>query len=462
MEPEDWRHQSKAMATARERVTRFYQKYNADKLHEVEGVLERFRGKEAQLFSALTKKYGPEPGADEEFAPVAASAKAGKPAKEAAKAKEPEAPESQVVRDFNHARLLAFYKRYNPDKLDDVDGVLSKYKGKEAQLFNALVKKYGPEPGDSDDEDDDEEEEVPPFKEGRLERLKHIEITFVEGLPREFYMALARFLFSVVDVKTRHSRFNFYKDAFTGADAVREMVLNGFCDDQQTALRYGNVLVRLGLVEHVSRTEDQLHNSKDNFYRFTKLVEAQVGVGDASDEFARDTVARSRRASSVAAYRESVMASRESAAVGNLVEYDFTEATDEVHALVTDEALLILSKVLLKVFERKNKLLFYKGFVGCFLGAEAVNVLRELRIATSLIDAVLIGQAMLDEALIEPIASSAAGSFQDKYVFYRLTKAAAAHGAVPPMTPPTSLSVGARPPSSGSRPPSVSSQSSAP
>jgi density-regulated protein DRP1 len=141
------------MATARERLTRFYQKYNADKLHEIEGVLERFRGKESQLFNALVKKYGPEPGEDEVFAapPAAAASAKGK-----AKALE-EVPESQAVKDFNHARLLAFYKRYNPEKVDDVDNVLAKYKGKEAQLFNALVKKYGPEPDDSDEEDDEED-----------------------------------------------------------------------------------------------------------------------------------------------------------------------------------------------------------------------------------------------------------------------------------------------------------------
>lgn len=330
------------------------------------------------------------------------------------------------------------------------------------------LSKHDEEAPDEEDEDEDSsrdsslsspDEDVPPLKEARLERLKHVDVSFVEGLPREFYLALARFLYSVVEIKTRHSRFNFYKDAFTGADAVREMVLNGFCEDQQAALRLGNVLVRLQLVEHVSRTDDQLHNSKDNFYRFTKLVEAQVGDGDASLEFARDTAARSRRTSSVAAmstYRESVLASRESAAVGDLVEYDFSEASDEVHALVTDEALLVLARVLLKVFERKNKLLFYKGFVGCFLGAEAVNVLRELRLATSLIDAVLVGQALLDEKLIEPIASSAAGSFQDKYVFYRLTTAAAA-AATSLSSDPASVRSSGR--SSASPSASLSSQS---
>ncbi|CAI5703157.1 hypothetical protein KXD40_003878 [Peronospora effusa] len=255
--------------------------------------------------------------------------------------------------------------------------------------------------------------DLAPLKEARLERLKSINISFHEGLPKEFFQSLCRFLNSALEVKTRHSRFNFYKDAFTGGDAVREMLTSGFAEDHPTATRYGNVLVRLGFIEHVSRTDDQLHNSKDNFYRFTKVLDYE----DTSEAFASDTATRRRTSINANNYRESVL-SNESA---DLVEYDFATATDEVHALVTEETLHVLAKVLYKMFERKNKLLFYKGFVGCFLGAEAVNVIREMRIATTLIDAVLIGQALLDEGLIEPIAATVS-FFQDKYVFYRLTK----------------------------------------
>ena len=59
-------------------------------------------------------------------------------------------------------RLTAFYTKYQPDKLDGIDGILTKYSGKEDKLFMALVKKYGPEPIDpyySDSDDDDSEGE---------------------------------------------------------------------------------------------------------------------------------------------------------------------------------------------------------------------------------------------------------------------------------------------------------------
>ncbi|KAL7496421.1 hypothetical protein ACHAWT_004612 [Skeletonema menzelii] len=65
-------------------------------------------------------------------------------------------------------RLIAFYTKYQPDKVDGVDGILEKYAGKEDKLFHALVKKYGPEPedpfflgsdSDEDDDDDDDDED---------------------------------------------------------------------------------------------------------------------------------------------------------------------------------------------------------------------------------------------------------------------------------------------------------------
>jgi density-regulated protein DRP1 len=66
-------------------------------------------------------------------------------------------------------RLTAFYIKYQPDKLDGIDGILEKYTGKEDKLFTALVKKYGPEPDDpyytakyganSDDDDDSDDED---------------------------------------------------------------------------------------------------------------------------------------------------------------------------------------------------------------------------------------------------------------------------------------------------------------
>ena len=45
-------------------------------------------------------------------------------------------------------RLIAFYEKYVPEKVDTVPGLLEKYEGKEDKLFLALTKKYGEEPKD--------------------------------------------------------------------------------------------------------------------------------------------------------------------------------------------------------------------------------------------------------------------------------------------------------------------------
>jgi len=60
-------------------------------------------------------------------------------------------------------RLTAFYQKYVPENVDKVPGLLEKYANKEEKLFEALTKKYGPEPVDpyftDEDEDDEESDE---------------------------------------------------------------------------------------------------------------------------------------------------------------------------------------------------------------------------------------------------------------------------------------------------------------
>eukprot|EP00756_Hemistasia_phaeocysticola_P055696 Hpha_TRINITY_DN31663_c0_g1::TRINITY_DN31663_c0_g1_i1::g.29137::m.29137 len=54
----------------------------------------------------------------------------------------PQATEDRRTRE----RLVRFYRRHNPSRLPDVDAVLADYRGREDQLFSALEHKYGPEP----------------------------------------------------------------------------------------------------------------------------------------------------------------------------------------------------------------------------------------------------------------------------------------------------------------------------
>ena len=48
------------------RLTRYYEKYNPDKIKTVDAALTKYKGFEIQLFKALVEKYGPEPEPEED------------------------------------------------------------------------------------------------------------------------------------------------------------------------------------------------------------------------------------------------------------------------------------------------------------------------------------------------------------------------------------------------------------
>jgi alpha-tubulin suppressor-like RCC1 family protein len=63
----------------------------------------------------------------------------------AAKAGDEQSLQRQSIFEHWRNRLVAFYKRYNQDKLEEVEELLTKFIGREQALFAALEKKYGPE-----------------------------------------------------------------------------------------------------------------------------------------------------------------------------------------------------------------------------------------------------------------------------------------------------------------------------
>ena len=48
------------------------------------------------------------------------------------------------------AWLVAFYQRHNPEKIDGVDTILTKFQGKEHELVYQLERKYAVAPGGPD------------------------------------------------------------------------------------------------------------------------------------------------------------------------------------------------------------------------------------------------------------------------------------------------------------------------
>merc|ERR1711934_257593 len=95
--------------------------------------------------TGASPKAAPEKAAPKIQAPKAAAAKS--PKKE--EKKEPEKKDAEekkkapAAKRSNKARLTAYFKKHNPDKIDSVDKLLGSYKGKEEELFKKLSAKYG-------------------------------------------------------------------------------------------------------------------------------------------------------------------------------------------------------------------------------------------------------------------------------------------------------------------------------
>lgn len=113
---------AKERVSYRERLIRFYRRYDPSKLHHVDYFLNRFQNQEENMFAALLKKYGPEP---------------------------PSTGTVSVVpcRERLRLRLYHFYQFYNPEKLGMLDELADGYwEDGEEDLLRALVDRYGPEP----------------------------------------------------------------------------------------------------------------------------------------------------------------------------------------------------------------------------------------------------------------------------------------------------------------------------
>ena len=122
--------------TVRDRLVRFYQKYQPDKVGNIDKILEAYAGRTDELFAQLVGKYGPEP-------PGPAAVPASTPATSSAAPAAATAPPST---SDHRSRLIAFMQKYQPDKVGNADAILQKYAGKETELFAQLVSRYGPEP----------------------------------------------------------------------------------------------------------------------------------------------------------------------------------------------------------------------------------------------------------------------------------------------------------------------------
>ncbi len=122
----------------RDRLEQFFSVHCTSRLNRVDEYVQRFAGREQEMMDALISKYGPEPIADTAAAPLSSSISTPARAGVSLVVR----PPSQTWRE----RLVAFSAHFTPERVDRVDELLERYAGRETELFQALVARYGSEP----------------------------------------------------------------------------------------------------------------------------------------------------------------------------------------------------------------------------------------------------------------------------------------------------------------------------
>ena len=101
-------------------LTKFYKENNPAKVAEVDASLAKYKGKEAEMFVALAKKYSKPNALNGEF--------------------------EARVKDVDKSDWLALLKLYlsvfNPSRVEQAEEMINKYKGKERQMFKAFAAKW--------------------------------------------------------------------------------------------------------------------------------------------------------------------------------------------------------------------------------------------------------------------------------------------------------------------------------
>lgn len=114
----------------RAELLQLYRVHNPTKVDNVDGLLEKYAGREEELLRTARLKYNVA-----EIEAAATTAPTGE--KEEEKKEEPPAPLGVF-----HAQLHNLYTQYNPAKVADIPFLLKKYAGKEAALITRITEKY--------------------------------------------------------------------------------------------------------------------------------------------------------------------------------------------------------------------------------------------------------------------------------------------------------------------------------
>jgi len=104
----------------RSRIKRMLEKYQPDKVAQLDAIMKKYAGKEDAFLQSIIKKWGPEPE-------VAGGGDGGAPMD-------------------TRSRIKRMLEKYQPDKVAQLDAIMAKYAGKEDAFLQSIIKKWGPEP----------------------------------------------------------------------------------------------------------------------------------------------------------------------------------------------------------------------------------------------------------------------------------------------------------------------------
>lgn len=116
---------------------RFYSVNVPDKVPYVDVILNRYRGRYDELRGLLQAKYGAAPASEAEISASQQSSSNSSPDEE-----DDDAEGDLRSQSFSREWLVAFYRRYQPEKLPHVDKVLKQFSGREDTLQHMLRTKY--------------------------------------------------------------------------------------------------------------------------------------------------------------------------------------------------------------------------------------------------------------------------------------------------------------------------------
>merc|ERR1719460_960287 len=102
-------------------IRELYTEHNPSKLESLDNLFAKWAGKEKDLYTTICQKYGVEP----QVSAVKAE-------------EEKEDDQTAAIKDL----IVTIYQEHKPERVNDVDKLLAKSKGREAELYKSLCQKY--------------------------------------------------------------------------------------------------------------------------------------------------------------------------------------------------------------------------------------------------------------------------------------------------------------------------------